>query len=301
MSIEKLDERESKIFEYIRNNPGSSKEDVARGMNGNPSRITVLNILGRLEWEEMIIARKPKPNSQIYELFINEENLVVSLTLNINEFEKAFFILLDSINQKFAELEANFNVDNDDNADIIDDDDISKLKYIRQKYRIIDALISLYRHFLGMYFLHAIFRWSKIADKQILNKLHRLFYNSIEKTQIRLFEIKIAANQIHLISDPIAYNLFELKPDKLDDIFKYFRGFGLTEQAEKVLNNLWDISSDFVLPTFYIHYMQQRYKRPIGPFSQKFYKNSPILIEMNKATDWRTAIKIWKSIISGQK
>jgi hypothetical protein len=228
-------------------------------MNGNPSRITVLNILGRLEQEKMIIARKPKPNSQIYELFINEENLAVSLTLNINKFEKAFFILLDSVNQKFTEREANFNVNNNDgdDADTIDDD-ISKFKYIREKYRVIDGLISLYRHFLGMYFLHAIFRWSKIADKQILIKLHRLFYNSIEKTQIRLFEIKIGANQIHLISDPIAYNLFELKPNKLDNIFKYFQGFGLTNEAENMLNNLWDISSDFVLHTFYMHYMQQR-------------------------------------------
>ena len=232
MSSEKLDERELRILEYVRNNPGRSKEDVARGMNGNPSRITVLNILGRLEKEEMITARKPKPNSQIYELFINEENLAVSLTLNINKFEKAFFILLDSVNQKFTEREANFNVNNNDgdDADTIDDD-ISKFKYIREKYRVIDGLISLYRHFLGMYFLHAIFRWSKIADKQILNKLHRLFYNSIEKTQIRLFEIKIGANQIHLISDPIAYNLFELKPNKLDNIFKYFQGFGLTNEA----------------------------------------------------------------------
>jgi hypothetical protein len=301
LSSEKLDERELRIFEYIRNNPGRSKEDVARGMNGNPSRITVLNILGRLEKEERITARRPKPNSQIYELFVNEKNLVASLTLNITEFEKAFFILLDSVNQKFSEREANLDINNNDNTDSIDDTDISELKYIREKYRIIESLITLYRHYLGMYFLHATFKWSKIADKQTLDKLHRLFYNSIEKAQRRLFDIKIGADRSHLISDPITYNLFELKPDKLDDFFKYFQGFGLTDQADKVLNNLWDMSSNFVLPTFYIHYMQQKNKRPIGPLPRNFYKNSPILNKMNKATDWRTAIKIWKSITFDQK
>lgn len=300
MSKDKLAERELKIFEYIRNNPGCSKEDVGRGMKGNPSRITVLNILGRLEQEKMIIVRKLKPNSQIYELFINEENLIVSFTSNINEFEKTFFILLDTVNQKFVEQKANFNVNyDDDDSDIIDDDVISRLKYVGEKYQIIDALVLLYQHFFGVYLLHAIFRWSKIDDKQTLSEIHRLFFNCIEKIQTKLSET--VANQVHFISDPIIYNLFELKPDKLDNVFRYFQEFGLIDQAEQVLDQLWEASSGFVLPTFYMHYMQQRYKKPIGPLPQKFYENSPNLREMNKATDWRTAIKIWKSVISGQK
>jgi DNA-binding Lrp family transcriptional regulator len=300
LSRERLDERELRIFEYVRNNPGRSKEDVARGMNGNPSRLTVLKIIERLEKEEMITARKPKPNSQIYELFINEENLVVSWTSNINEFEKAFFTLLDSANQKFSEREANFDFnDTDDETDIIDDSTRSMLKYMQEKIQIIDELILIYRHFLGVYFLHAIFGWSKIADKQTLDKLHRLFFSSIEKIQIKMFET--VKKQIYLISGPIAYNLFELKPDNLEVIFRNFQKFGLIDPAEKVLNNLWNISSDFVLSTFYMDHMHKRHKEPITPVSQEFFKYSKNLQEMNKATDWRTAIKIWKSIISDQK
>ncbi len=294
MSENNLSERELKIFEYIRNNPGRSKEDVARGMKGNPSRITVLKILEKLEQEKMIIARKAKPNSQIYRLFINEESLIVSITLYINEFEKAFFSLLDNVSQRFTEREANFNVNYDDSTDIIDDNDISKLEYVREKYRIIDALVLLYRHFFGMYILHAMFKWSKNPDEQTLNKLHGLFFNSIKKIQIKL--LKVVWNRIHHISDPIIYNLFELKPDKLDNFFKYFQEFGLLDQAEQVLDHLWDISSDFVPPSFYMYYMQQKTKEPIHAIPQSLYKISPILQEMNKAGDWRTAIKIWKSI-----
>ena len=216
--------------------------------------------------------------------------------MNINEFENAFFALLDGVNQKFTEREVNFKADFND-TDIKDDGIDSKIKYIQEKFRIIDALILLYRHFMGVYFLHAIFKWSKIPDKQTLNILHRLFFDSNGKIQIKMFEI--VANQIYLISDPIVYNLFELKPDKLDDIFRNFQKFGLIEPGEKVLDNLWDISSDFVQRTFYMDYMRQRYKKPIRPVPQQFYKHSKILQEMNKATDWRTALKIWKSIIPG--
>ena len=149
-----------------------------------------------------------------------------------------------------------------------------------------------------MYILHAMFKWSKITDKQALNNLHSLFFSSIEKIQKKLFEM--VANRIHFISDPIMYNLFELKPDELDNIFRYFQEFGLIDQAEQVLDRLWDASSDFVLPTFCMHYIQQKYKRPwplaTGPIAERFYKSSPVLREMYKATDWKTAIKIWKSL-----
>ena len=199
---------------------------------------------------------------------------------------------------RFTEREANFKANTDDNTDIIDDNDIRT--YIQEKFQIIDSLVLLYRHFSGMYILHAMFKWSKITDKQALNNLHSLFFSGIEKIQKKLFEM--VANRIHFISDPIMYNLFELKPDELDNIFRYFQEFGLIDQAEQVLDQLWDASSDFVLPTFCMHNMKQRYKRPpgpivaTGPIAEGFYKSSPVLREMYKATDWKTAIKIWKSL-----
>jgi uncharacterized membrane protein len=53
-----LTERDWKVLEYIRKNSGCSKEDVVRGMKGDPSRITVLNILDKLEEYKMIDAKK---------------------------------------------------------------------------------------------------------------------------------------------------------------------------------------------------------------------------------------------------
>jgi hypothetical protein len=77
----------------MRDNPGISKEGVVKGMKGDPSRITVLNILNELEEEGWIIARKDKPNSQIYKLYSNDKNILVSLDQELDDLEKAFIQL----------------------------------------------------------------------------------------------------------------------------------------------------------------------------------------------------------------
>jgi predicted transcriptional regulator len=56
MTESNLTRREWNILEFIRNKPGVSKEEVVRYMKDDVSRITVLNILHRLDEEHMIVA-----------------------------------------------------------------------------------------------------------------------------------------------------------------------------------------------------------------------------------------------------
>ena len=85
------------MFRYVRDNPGISKEGVVKGMKGDPSRITVLNILNELEEEGWIIARKDKPNSQIYKLYANDKNLLVSLDQELEELREGFHTIFMQI------------------------------------------------------------------------------------------------------------------------------------------------------------------------------------------------------------
>lgn len=85
--------RKLKISRYLKDNPGISKEGVVKGMKGDPSRITILNTLNELEEEGWIIARKDKPNSQIYKLYSNDKNILVSLDQELDDLEKAFIQL----------------------------------------------------------------------------------------------------------------------------------------------------------------------------------------------------------------
>ncbi|MGB7956790.1 MAG: hypothetical protein WCF23_22685 [Candidatus Nitrosopolaris sp.] len=93
--------RKLKVSRYVKDNPGISKEGVVKGMKGDPSRITVLNALNQLEEEGWIIARKDKPNSQIYKLYSNEKNILVSLDQELDDLEKAFTQLSCKSNEIF--------------------------------------------------------------------------------------------------------------------------------------------------------------------------------------------------------
>src|SRR6266571_4178586 len=96
-----LNERDFKVLNYIKENPGTSKEGVVRGLKGNPSRITILNILEELKGNEMLVERKDKPNSQLIHLYINNENLLVSVSKELDDFEKALISLLEKTKVKF--------------------------------------------------------------------------------------------------------------------------------------------------------------------------------------------------------
>ena len=86
----KPDEKDWKILRYIENHPGCSKSAIEKMMEEDASRITIRNRLHRLEEEAFIVARKDKPNSQIYKLFISADNLLVAETGDLEYFQKVF-------------------------------------------------------------------------------------------------------------------------------------------------------------------------------------------------------------------
>jgi hypothetical protein len=97
-----LADRETFFLNYLRTHPGSSKEDIVRATRGNPSRITVLKILKDMEDKKQIIARKDKPNSQIYRLYVNNNNKISSVIGELEEFKKAYLYLLQNSKQRIA-------------------------------------------------------------------------------------------------------------------------------------------------------------------------------------------------------
>jgi hypothetical protein len=52
------DKRRNAIIDYLRNNPGCTKEDVIRGVKDISSKRTVQNIFNKLKDEELITIEK---------------------------------------------------------------------------------------------------------------------------------------------------------------------------------------------------------------------------------------------------
>ena len=103
MTIKKVDNelidindkrRKDEILYFLRNNPGSTKEDLARGVKNIISKKTVIKILNELEREERVAIKKDKLNSRGYKLFLRSENILVILDKQIEDFKGEFTKLL---------------------------------------------------------------------------------------------------------------------------------------------------------------------------------------------------------------
>lgn len=93
---------EQEILDYIRHNPGRSKADIVRHLRNIQlaSRITVLEYIKDLEIKNMIYGKKERPNSQIIMMYINEDNKLASVLIELKEFKEAFIKLLEKSKQK---------------------------------------------------------------------------------------------------------------------------------------------------------------------------------------------------------
>jgi hypothetical protein len=100
---DELSSKDKKVFQFVKEHPGSSQEGVVKEMRSDISRLTVIKILEKLEDYDMILFKKEKPNSQIYKIYVNNDNLLVAVEQTLSEFQRSFFVLLDRLRGKIEE------------------------------------------------------------------------------------------------------------------------------------------------------------------------------------------------------
>lgn len=233
-----------KIVEYIKQHPGCSKENVVRGMNGNPSRITVLNIITELEQDKMIIARKERPNSQIYKLFINNDNLIVSVDQDLLKIKDAFHILFSKLGDR---IKKSSKVGGSDKGyfRMGKDRQMIQNKISHMNY----AIIQLYRHLIGMYMIGTLFFWpQKVEDKESSIKLNLLVFSRLGEIQseISKYFFTMSNNSENVPLRIALDHSFELIPSELALVIEGFRNFDLSNECKSILDPLWKISMDFI-------------------------------------------------------
>jgi hypothetical protein len=261
-----LPENENKIYEYIRKNPGSSKEQVARGMAGNPYRLTVRKIIDDLVEKRLILARKDKPNSQIYKLFINSEDLVAESLANLRELREALLNLLTTIQKNHIELES------------------ARKKIFTERllrgYRNLPLeayVLYFYKNIVRLFLNYSLFEWpEKIKDQEMLKMLYGEFLSIIQEIQRKLVDVFNAIDAADNSKRNYEYlrESIELDAEHLHIVLEAYHQMGLGRQVEPVLDSLWKISLPFVL-------------------SESFVEE---LAEVERSRDWRKIVKEWKSI-----
>jgi hypothetical protein len=94
------DDRQRIIIEFIRSKPYCNVEDVVRGVKNDISRVTVFKILHKLIESGAVrrhLENNQKRNSREHKLFVDEGNPLVSVRLELEKFESAYFDLLNKV------------------------------------------------------------------------------------------------------------------------------------------------------------------------------------------------------------
>ena len=91
-------ERREKIIEYIRNHLGCKKNDLVKNLENEISRVTIFKITNELIKEKIIEERSK--NRRDLALYLNNDNPLLRLTKEIDQFEKAYMNLLDKSKER---------------------------------------------------------------------------------------------------------------------------------------------------------------------------------------------------------
>ncbi|MGH9980615.1 MAG: hypothetical protein ACRD6U_03560 [Nitrososphaeraceae archaeon] len=267
--------RRGVIINYLRNNPGCSKEELVRGVQNIVSKKTVIKILKELEKEEQIIIEKEKPNSRRYNLYLCSENILIVLDKQISDINQDFRKLLEKIEIVMPELTL-LPFTNKKNVDT----NFRMIVFYEQ------LPLFILKYLMQCLLLKSIIVWPKFIHKEeVRNKLNSLAFSEISKIvsdYSNYYNNKLTKNNIHQVN---------YKPNIPDELVKlennilYFAFFllickkkGIAKEFENLVDKIWLINSDVQM---YLHPEAIRYN-----LSYEYGKD-----------DWRKYLKLYKQHI----
>jgi DNA-binding Lrp family transcriptional regulator len=267
--------RKEDIINFLRNNPGCSKEELVRGVKNTVSKKTVIKILKELEKEEQIKIEKEKPNSRSYKLFLCSENRLIVLDKQIRDIYGDFRKLLEKIEVVMPELTL-LPFTNKKNRDT----NLRMILFYEQ------LPLFILKYLMQCLLLKSIIVWPKFIQKEeVRNKLNSLVFSEVSKIisdYSNYYNNKLTKNNIHQVN---------YKPNISDELIKlennilYFAFFllickkkGIAKEFENLVDKIWLINSDVQM---YLHPEAIRYN-----LSYEYGKD-----------DWRKYLKLYKQHI----
>jgi hypothetical protein len=233
--------REKEILRYIKRNPGTNKAQVVDALyvENIGSNVTIKKAINNLECYGLIRARKEKPNSQIYQLYINEDSIFLSLYTELENFKNVLFKLLDKIR-------TTFNKDNQ--------------SWFRNKNRdstLLYDILLIYHHVLGAYLTYSMLKWSvEIKDKATLTRIYAILMYRLVEIQLRLSEVFLLERRLSTnfarvtvreayspVLQEFVRRMFLLEPHTMINILGDYKRHNLHNDVLPVLASAWEIGS----------------------------------------------------------
>jgi len=125
-----------------------------------------------------------KMNRRDHRYFLNDDNLLVSIPAELDQFKNYFFKLIDEVNRRFGtktkEHDKKYLEHLRENN--VEDLEWKMLDPVRKRSRILFSLLGLYQHLVGMYILRSLSIWpKKIRNKETITKLYTEVFNRFQE------------------------------------------------------------------------------------------------------------------------
>jgi uncharacterized protein YgfB (UPF0149 family) len=271
--VDCLSERQLKVVQHIKNHPGITKAALIRDLKGQYSRVTLFNVLKNLQDQKIIYVERDKVNSQIHHLFTNDDDIVTNQLDELDQFEKAFFPLLERVREEvlkvypevIEKLERYHNLQALKDATTIEDmNEIIKeteFKEIIEPYFLRTGMfvqcIRIFRQLLQLYIVRSIFVWPiEIEDTKRLDLITSALFSRIVNIQLKMTKIisetsspyqdkefKSKGVRMSLPADPTSTVIRTMIDNwkNIEVAQEYLEGFGLQKETRPVVELLSNI------------------------------------------------------------
>ena len=248
--------REKEILEYIKLNPGKTKQQIVDYFDqegiGKYSRVTIFKTFSHLEKYGLIVVSPDQNNSQIHHLYINNESTLSLLIQDFETFKNAFFVLLDKINEKYNEFFEEF-WNNPDN----------KVKFMALHWivELSKGLIYIYKYFINVNLTRILFNWpDRTKASGISEKISSIFFIKMREIQLKMTEVMTKFITVKDSYSQFADLLLNGSYDTdtpLIGLFKFFKYMNMEKEIKDILECLMKLSKGlFPLEKIYLKLKQ---------------------------------------------
>jgi predicted transcriptional regulator len=244
------DDRQRIIIQFIRKYPYCSVEELVEGVKNDISRVTVFKTLYKLKESGAVkrhLENKQKRNNREHQLYVDTNNPLVSVPLELEDFENAYFDLfrkaISEFDTQYLPAAVEYSVTKHSELDPYNPDESKIL-------RLSGLILNLFYIFYSMvdaYLFRFLFKWSRtISDQQVLQKLHSIVFSKIADMQTRISETfkSTQLRDFDRFIQPFIWERFR-GSEKLIEYLDLFKELDMQKEIEPVIDSLWKVIGDF--------------------------------------------------------
>jgi DNA-binding MarR family transcriptional regulator len=237
-----LDEKEQLVINYLNKNPGHTKEQVVSGCRRYSRGPILKAINGLLERGFIIKGQNSNSKKRIYALYVNYQDIVISLREDLKLFEHFYSELIDHARPIIMGSLTNYKTKKSEFDDLI------------------EAIIGPYKYLCMMYIVSDLLLWNiRPLDNDTLYRKFAMLFETVKKIHLELVKI-IPADKSELMVRQLLFDRsYGFNEFHIMRILTTFKEYGLGQDAEAVVDILWKISYP-ILPMIYPSRYEKRFK-----------------------------------------